>query len=185
MIDELFEELTDKMEKTLAILNRDFSRVRTGRASVTLLDGIRVDAYGTQMPLNQVASLSVPESRLIVIQPWDNGLISHIERSILKSDLGLTPMNDGKIIRVSIPALTEARRKELVKVVKKLTEENKVAIRNARRDANEMLKELKKDKGISEDELFKHQEKVQKLTDGYISQADKVCVDKEKEIMEF
>ncbi|MBF0552195.1 MAG: ribosome recycling factor [Deltaproteobacteria bacterium] len=185
MIDGLFDELNDKMEKTLAILNRDFSRVRTGRASVTLLDGIRVDAYGTQMPLNQVASLSVPESRLIVIQPWDNGLISHIERLLLKSDLGLTPMNDGKIIRVSIPALTEARRKELVKVVKKLTEENKVAIRNARRDANEMLKELKKDKEIAEDELFKQQERVQKLTDGYISQADKLCADKEKEIMEF
>jgi ribosome recycling factor len=152
---------------------------------LALLDGIKVDYYNVPTPLNQVASLSVPESRLIVISPWDSSAIGNIEKAIQKSDLGLTPSNDGKIIRLAIPPLTEERRKDLVKVVKKMTEESKVKIRNHRRDANEELKTLKKDNKISEDELFSSQEDVQKLTDKYIEKSDAVLAVKEKEIMEI
>ena len=162
MTELIFEELKDNMEKGIAALEKSFSKVRTGRASIALLDGIRLEYYGTQTPLNQVATLSVPESRLIVISPWDSSVIGLIEKAIQKSDLGLMPSNDGKVIRLSIPALTEERRKELVKVVKKMSEESKVNIRNIRRDANEQLKDLKKDNTLSEDELFRHQEEVQK-----------------------
>lgn len=185
MIDEIFEDLKDRMGKSIESLKREYSRLRTGRASISLLDGIRVSYYDTPTPLNQMASLAVPEPRLIVIQPWDKTAIEDIEKAILKSELGLTPMNDGKVIRISIPPLTEERRKELVKVARKMSEENKVSIRNIRRDANEMLKDLKKEKEIAEDDLFRSQEEVQKATDQFISQVDELCAAKEKEILEI
>lgn len=185
MVDEIFEDLKDRMGKSIESLKREYSRLRTGRASVSLLDGIRVSYYDTPTPLNQMASLAVPEPRLIVIQPWDKTAIEDIEKAILKSELGLTPMNDGKVIRISIPPLTEERRKELVKVARKMSEENKVSIRNIRRDANEMLKDLKKEKEIAEDDLFRSQEEVQKATDQFISQVDELCAAKEKEILEI
>jgi ribosome recycling factor len=185
MVDEIFEDLKDRMGKSIESLKREYSRLRTGRASISLLDGIRVSYYDTPTPLNQMASLAVPEPRLIVIQPWDKTAIEDIEKAILKSELGLTPMNDGKVIRISIPPLTEERRKELVKVARKMSEENKVAIRNIRRDANEMLKDLKKEKEVSEDDLFRSQEEVQKATDQFISQVDELCAVKEKEILEI
>jgi ribosome recycling factor len=185
MVDEIFEDLKDRMGKSIESLKREYSRLRTGRASVSLLDGIRVSYYDTPTPLNQMASLAVPEPRLIVIQPWDKTAIEDIEKAILKSELGLTPMNDGNVIRISIPPLTEERRKELVKVARKMSEENKVALRNIRRDANEMLKDLKKEKEITEDDLFRSQEEVQKATDQFISQVDELCAAKEKEILEI
>ena len=173
------------MEKSLDSLKREFSKVRTGRASISLLDGIKVDYYGTQTPLNQLATLSVPEPRLITIQPWDAAVIKEIEKAIMKSDLGLTPANDGKLIRVSIPPLTEQRRVDLVKVVKKMAENCKVSIRNHRRDINEDLKQKKKDKEVSEDEFFKGQKEVQDITDNYIKTCDELTQAKEKEILEF
>lgn len=185
MVDEIFEDLKDRMGKSIESLKREYSRLRTGRASISLLDGIRVSYYDTPTPLNQMASLAVPEPRLIVIQPWDKTAIEDIEKAILKSELGLTPINDGKVIRISIPPLTEERRKELVKVARKMSEENKVAIRNIRRDANEMLKDLKKEKEITEDDLYRSQEEVQKTTDQFISQVDELCAAKEKEILEI
>jgi ribosome recycling factor len=181
----IFEELREEMVRAVAALEKSFSKVRTGRASLSLLDGIKVDYYGTATPLNQVASLSVPESRLIVISPWDSSVLGAIEKAIQKSDLGLMPNSDGKVIRLSIPVLTEERRKELVKVVKKMAEECKVKQRNARRDANEQLKSLKKNNEISEDELYKLQEQVQQITDRQIEKADQVLITKEKEIMEI
>lgn len=185
MVDEIFEDLKERMGKSIETLKREYSRLRTGRASISLLDGIRVSYYDTPTPLNQMASLAVPEPRLIVIQPWDKTAIEDIEKAILKSELGLTPINDGKVIRISIPPLTEERRKELVKVARKMSEENKVAIRNIRRDANEMLKDLKKEKEITEDDLYRSQEEVQKTTDQFISQVDELCAAKEKEILEI
>ncbi|HOW57001.1 MAG TPA: ribosome recycling factor [Smithellaceae bacterium] len=185
MKDQIFQKLKEEMEKTISGLEKSFSRVRTGRASVALLDGIKVEYYGTPTPLAQVATLSVPESRLIVIAPWDATIIGAMEKAIQKSDLGLMPSNDGKVIRLGIPQLTEERRKELVKVVKKMAEEGKIKLRNARRDANEELKELKKDNKIAEDELFNAQNEVQKLTDKFIEKTDKVLLTKEKEIMEI
>jgi ribosome recycling factor len=182
---EIMKEMKRKMDRALEVLGQDFSRVRTGRASVALLEGIKIDAYGTAMPISQVASLAAPEPRLLTVQPWDTGLMSDLEKAILRSDLGLTPSNDGKIIRIPIPPLTTERRKELVKSVKKMTEESKVVLRNLRRDANEQLKELKKDKQISEDEAFKAQDEVQKVTDDYIKKLDGLAVEKEKEIMTF
>ena len=154
MKEQIFQKFKDEMEKTISSLEKSFSRVRTGRASVSLLDGIKVDYYGTPTPIAQVATLSIPESRLIVIAPWDATAIGAIEKAIQKSDLGLMPSSDGKIIRLAIPQLTEERRKELVKVVKKMAEEGKVKLRNERRDANEELKDLKKNNKMAEDELF-------------------------------
>lgn len=185
MKEEVLDEAREKMSNSLDALKRDFNRIRTGRASTALLDGIKVEAYDTRMPLDQVASVSVPESRLITIKPWDQSIIGEIEKAILKSELGLTPMNDGKIIRISIPPLTEERRKELAKLARKMAEEGKIAVRNHRREANEMLKELKNDKEISEDEMFKAQEDVQKLTDEFIQKVDDITAEKEKEIIEF
>ncbi len=185
MIESLYQETNDRMGKSITALKNEFKRVRTGRASQTLLDGIKVDYYGTMTPLNQMASISVPESRLITIQPWDVSVIKDIEKAILKSDLGLTPSNDGKIIRISIPPLTEERRKELVKIVNKMCEEHKIAVRNIRRDSNELLKGFKKDGDISEDEAFKAQDHVQKITDEHIKLIDDIYKDKEKEILEF
>jgi ribosome recycling factor len=185
MKNEIMIEMKRKMDRALEVLGQDFSRIRTGRASVTLLEGIKVDAYGTAMPISQVASLAAPEPRLLTVQPWDTALMSDLEKAILRSDLGLTPSNDGKIIRIPIPPLTTERRKELVKSTKKMTEESKVALRNLRRDANEQLKELKKEKQISEDEAFKAQDEVQKVTDDYIKKLDALAAEKEKEIMSF
>jgi len=176
-------DLKSKMEKSIEALRRDLGRVRTGRASLALLDGVRVNYYGVPTPLSQVASLSVPESRTISIQPWDPKIIGEIEKAIQKSDLGLTPLSDGKIVRINIPPLTEERRKELVKVIKRMEEECKVAMRNVRRDANEQLKTAKKDKVISEDEQFKFQDEVQKLMDKSIEKAEEIIKAKEKEIL--
>jgi len=185
MKEEILSELRQKMERTIEALRKDLSKIRTGRASVALLDGIKVNAYETLMPLDQVSSLSVPESRLITIKPWDQSIIGEIEKSILKSELGLTPMNDGKLIRISIPPLTEERRKELAKMAKKMAEEAKISIRNHRREANEMFKELKNEKEISEDEMYKSQDQTQKVTDDFTKKADEIASEKEKEIVEF
>ena len=185
MIEEIYEETRERMGKSAETLKNELKRLRTGRASLSLLDGIRVDYYGAVTPLNQMASLSVPEGRLITIQPWDVLVIKDIEKAILKSDLGLTPSNDGKIIRISIPPLTEERRKELVKIVHKTCEEYKVAVRNIRRDSNELLKGFKKDGDISEDDAFRAQDQVQKITDEHIQLIDDIYKEKEKEILEF
>ena len=185
MTESIYSETREKMTKTVTALENELKKVRTGRASLNLIDGIRADYYGTLTPLNQMASLSVPESRLITIQPCDVTAIKEIEKAILKSDLGLTPANDGKLIRISIPPLTEERRKEIVKLVHKMCEDKKIAIRNTRRDSNEMLKMLKKDGDISEDDSFKAQDKVQKITDKHISLIDDTFKNKEKEILEF
>ncbi|MEN6318980.1 MAG: ribosome recycling factor [Syntrophaceae bacterium] len=185
MKELIFEELNDSMDKAIRAFEKSLSKVRTGRASLSLLDGIKVEYYGVPTPLNQVATLSVPESRLIVISPWDNSVIGSIEKAIQKSDLGLMPTNDGKLIRISIPQLTEERRKELVKVVKRLAEECKINLRNVRRDANDQLKTLKKDNDISEDEFFLYQGEVQEVTNKYIEKTDTILVSKEKEIMEI
>lgn len=185
MIEDIYQDTRVNMDKSAEALKREFKRVRTGRASLSILDGIRVDYYGTPTPLNQMATLAVPESRLITIQPWDVSVIKETEKAILKSDLGLTPSSDGKIIRIAIPPLTEERRKELVKVVSKMCEEHKIAIRNIRRDSNEMLKDLKKDGDISEDEAFKAQDQIQKITDEKIKLLDDITKDKEQEILEF
>ena len=185
MQEEIIKELEDSMEKAITALGKEFGKVRTGRASLSLLDGIKVAYYGEITPLNQVATLSVPEARLITIQPWDISIMGEIEKAIQKSGIGLTPMNDGKVIRIPIPSLTEERRKELVKVVKKMTEDCKISLRNARREANSMLKDLKNEKEISEDELHKLQNEVQKITDGYVSQSDDISRDKEKEVLEI
>ena len=185
MKDEILSEIRQKMNKTTEALERDFKRIRTGRASTALLEGIRVDCYDTQMPIEQVASIAAPESRLITIQPWDLSVIGDIEKAILKSELGLTPANDGKIIRISIPPLTEERRKELAKLAKKMAEENRISVRNLRREANEMFKELKTEKEISEDEFFRSQDDVQKITDQFIKKIDEITSRKEKEIIEF
>ncbi|MEJ2219269.1 MAG: ribosome recycling factor [Desulfobacterales bacterium] len=185
MIDDIYQETRESMGKSIEALERELKRVRTGRASLSILDGIKVDYYGTLTPLNQMATLAVPESRLITIQPWDVSVIQDVEKAILKSDLGLTPSNDGKILRISIPPLTEERRKELVKMVHKMCEDHKVSVRNTRRDSNELLKSLKKDGDISEDEAFKAQDEVQKITDEHIKLIDECFTKKEKEILEF
>ena len=185
MIESIYEETIDKMGKTINSFEKELKKIRTGRASLNVLDGVRADFYGTQTPLNQMASLAVPESRLNTIQPWDISVIKEIEKAILKSNLGLTPSNDGKIIRISIPPLTEERRKDIVKVVKKITEDYKVGVRNIRRDSNEMLKVFKKDGEIAEDDAKKGQEKVQNITDEHIKKIDDMYKEKEKEILEF
>lgn len=184
MSEEIILDMTEKMEKSMEAFRNDLSKIRTGRASISLLDGVKVDSYGAMMPLNQVATLTIPESRMIVIQPWDPQILPGIEKAILKSNLGMTPANDGKIIRISIPQLTEDRRKELVKQVKKTCEDFRVNIRNSRRDAIDHLKKMKKDKEISEDDLFKYQDEAQKETDRFIKMVDEALVDKEKEVME-
>ena len=185
MKDEILSEMRQKMNRTAEALEKDYKRIRTGRASTALLEGIKVDCYETQMPLEQVASIAVPESRLITIQPWDLSIIGDIEKAILKSELGLTPANDGKIIRISIPPLTEERRKELARLAKKMAEENRISIRNLRREANDMFKELKNEKEISEDDFYRSQDEVQKITDEFIKKIDEITSRKEKEIIEF
>lgn len=178
-------EMKQKLEKALEALRGEFAKLRTGRASIALLDGVRVECYGSQMPLNQVATLSVLESRTIVVAPWDKGVMGEIEKAIQKSDLGLQPVNDGKAIRIHIPPLTEERRKDLAKIGKRVAEEARVSVRNGRRDANEAVKKLQKDGKISEDDLKKWEQEVQKMTDQSIAQVDSMLAHKEKEIMEI
>ena len=184
-MDEILLDAEDRMEKAITALERDFGRLRTGRASTALVDNIKVDYYGTVTPMNQLATISIPDSRTITIQPWDKGAFSDVERAIQYSDLGLNPVNDGKIIRISIPPLTEERRKELVKLAKKNVEDCKIAVRNVRRDANEQIKKLEKDKEVTEDECRSGQDDVQKLTDKFVAAADANGAEKEAEIMEI
>jgi ribosome recycling factor len=187
MADNPEEVLSDSekgMEKAIEALQRNFGRVRAGRASLSLVDGVRVEYYGTPTPLNQVASLSIPEPRMITIQPWDKSMIAAIEKAILQSEMDLNPTNDGNLIRIPIPRLTEDRRKELVKVVKAMTEEAKVGIRNVRRDANALLEKLQKDKVLSEDDLRRRKDEVQKLTNRLVERADELLQKKEAEILE-
>lgn len=172
------------MEKAVQAYGRELATVRAGRANASLLDKVTVDYYGAQTPLNQIASITVPEARMLIITPYDKTAIGDIDKAIQKSDLGITPTSDGNVIRIAIPALTEERRKELVKVVRKYSEEAKVAVRNVRRDANDDLKKLEKNGEITEDELRSSTEDVQKLTDEYVAKIDGVTKDKEKEIME-
>ena len=185
MLNDIYKETESKMDKTVVSLETELKRVRTGRASQTILDSVKVDYYGTLTPLNQMATIAIPESRMITIQPWDVTALKAIEKGILKSNVGLTPSNDGKIIRINIPPLTEDRRKDIVKQVHKICEDHKVAARNVRRDSNEMLKMLKKDSEISEDENFKGQDEVQKITDARIKKIDEMYKEKESEILEF
>lgn len=185
MLQDVYKDTETQMQKVIEALKRDFTGIRTGRASVGLLDGITVDYYGTQTPLNQMATLSVPESSLIVIQPWDVSVIKQVEKAILRSDLGITPSNDGKVIRLAVPPLTEERRKELAKLVKKRAEEKKVTIRQARREANDMLKVLEKDKDITEDDRHQGQDQVQKITDAFIKTVEEITAKKEEEILEI
>ncbi len=184
MINEVFQETEDRMKKSVKALEKEIARVRTGRASLLMLDGVKVDYYGTLTPLNQMASIAVPESRMITVQPWDVSAIKEVEKGILKANLGLTPSSDGKIVRISIPPLTEERRKEIAKSARQTCEDYKVAVRNIRRDANENLKSFQKDGDISEDDSFNGQKQIQELTDKYIANIDEVFSAKEKEILE-
>ncbi len=184
MINEVIEETRDRMGKSEAAFEKELSKVRTGRASQAILDGVKVDYYGTQTSLPQMATVSIPESRLITVKPWDVSVINEVEKAILKANLGLTPSNDGKLIRISIPPLTEERRKEIVKTVARTCEDYKVAVRNIRRDSNEMLKELQKEGEISEDDCFSAQKQVQDSTNAVIKKLDNIFVEKEKEILE-
>jgi ribosome recycling factor len=183
-MNEIIREMRDKMAKSIDAYRRELTKIRTGRASLSIFDGIRVTSYGTQMPLSQVATITIPENRMIVIQPWDMQLINVIEKAIMKANIGLNPVSDGKVIRLSIPQLTEERRKDLVKQVKKIGEEFKIQIRNNRRDAIDIAKQMKKDKEISEDDLFILQESAQKETDVFTKQIDDSIEEKEKEVME-
>ncbi len=183
-MDEVLQETKDRMAKSEKAFEKEMAKVRTGRASQAVLDGVVVDYYGTQTQLTQMATVSIPESRLITVKPWDVSVINDVEKAILKANIGLTPSNDGKLIRISIPPLTEERRKEIVKSVSKTCEDYKVAIRNIRRDSNEMLKELQKESEISEDDNFKGQKLVQESTDSFIKRLDRIFENKEKEILE-
>ncbi len=184
MVDDVLNEMKQDMVKSLEAMKQALAKVRTGRASIGIMDGILVDYYGSPTPLNQLATLSVPEARLISIQPWDKGALGPIEKAIMKSELGLTPNNDGNIIRVPIPPLNEERRKELVRMVKKMAEDYKIEMRNHRRDANALLKDLEKDKEINKDEMQKGLDKVQTVTDESIKKVDELLSVKEKEILE-
>ncbi len=184
MAHDVIEHLKEKMESSVEAFKRDLVRIRTGRASLSLLDGIRVDAYGSMLPLDQVGTLTIPESNMIAVKPWDPQMLPVIEKAILASDLGLTPASDGNVIRLSIPPLTEERRKELVKQVKKLAEEYRVAVRKVRREANDTLKKQKKNKEIAEDDMYRLQEEAQKETDRFVKKIDEIAATKEKEVME-
>jgi len=185
MFEDIKKDANERMTKCIVSLREHFKRMRTGRANVGLLDGMHVEYYGADMPLNQVANVAVEDARTLTITPWDKSMVPAIEKAILKSDLGLTPATAGTVIRLPLPAMTEERRKELVKTVKRMGEEAKVALRNLRRDANEQVKDLKKEKQVSEDEAHRAQEEVQKITDEYIKKVDLQAADKEKEIMSF
>jgi ribosome recycling factor len=184
-MESVLKDCDKKMDKAILNLEKEFSRLRTGRASTGLVEGVTVDYYGTLTPLNQLASISIPDSRTISIQPWDRNAFSSVEKAIMKSDLGLNPVNDGKVIRISIPPLTEERRRDLVKIAKKYAEDAKIAIRNIRRDANDVIKKMKNNKELNEDEMHKGQDEVQKITDSYVEKSDQVLEIKEKEIMEI
>lgn len=184
MPNQVIQNAKERMSKSIGQLKKELASLRAGRATPALLDKIQVDYYGSPTPINQLANIHTPEPRLLTIQPWDKTSLPDIEKAILKSDLGLTPTNDGSIIRIAIPALTEERRAELVKMVRKYGEEAKVAVRNVRRDANEDIKKIEKEGTISEDESRRHQEAIQKLTDENISMVDQVVAEKEKEVME-
>lgn len=183
-MNTMIDTVKEKMAASIEAYRRELSRIRTGRASISLLDGIRVQAYGSPMPLNQVATVTIPESRMIVIQPWDTELLPAIEKAIFSSDLGLNPSGDGKMIRISIPQLTEERRRDLVKNVKKISEEYRVAVRNIRRDTIDLLKKQKSNKEIPEDDFFRLQEEIQQVTDKFVKQIDDILAEKEKEVME-
>jgi len=181
-VKEIIHDTETKMKKTVESTQREFSAIRTGRASTALLDNVKVDYYGATTPLRQLAAVSTPDARLIVIQPWDKNAMAEIEKAILKSDIGITPTNDGKVIRLSMPSLTQERRSELDKVLKKIAEDGRVSIRTGRHSAIEHVKKLEKDKTATEDERFKAQEDIQKLTDKYIKEIDTNLAAKEKEI---
>jgi len=183
MVEETIGDVEERMKKSIGNLQREFTSIRTGRANPGMFEGIKVAVYGSEMPLNQVATISCPEARLVVIQPWDKGNLGEIERSILKSDLSLNPSNDGNLIRIQIPDLTEERRKEYVKHAKSKAEDCRVAIRNVRRDGNDMIKALEKDKEISEDDSKSALDRIQKLTDKFIAEVQKITDNKEKEIL--
>lgn len=182
---ELIDDCKARMDKALQTLSKDFSKLRTGRASSSLIEDIKVDYYGTPTPMQQIASISIPDSRTIAIQPWDKNAFAAIEKAIQKSDLGLNPVNDGKLLRIVMPPLTGDRRKELAKVAKKYTEDAKVAIRNIRRDLNDTLKKLKTDGDASEDEMHRLLDEIQKITDAHVAKADTLLEEKEKEITEI
>lgn len=184
MMQDIINETNERMNKAIDVLKKDYATLRAGRATPAILDKIQVDYYGVPTPINQMAKIAVPEPRILTIQPWDKSGLADIERAILKSDLGLTPNNDGSIIRLNIPQLTQERRSELVKVVKKKAEECRVAVRNVRRDANEQLKMMKKEGEISEDEERRAEEEIQKMTDKHVKDIDHVLEVKEAEIME-
>ncbi len=184
-VDKIFEETEQHMEKSIEMAETELSTIRTGKATPTLLDTIKVDYYGAMVPLKQVANIAVPDPKLITVQPWEKPLVAEIIKSIQASGLGLNPQSDGNFIRIPLPALTEERRHELVKTVKGLVEESKVAVRNIRRDANERLKKLEKSHDISEDEHHRYHKEIQDLTDGSIKKLDEVLESKEKEILEF
>jgi len=184
-IKKVHSDTEERMKKAVEAISRELSTIRTGRATTALLEGIKVDYYGTMTPLNQIASISIPDPRLLVIQPWEKKMITEIAKAIQRSDLGLNPLTDANVVRLPIPPLTEERRKELVKIVKRIAEEGKIAVRNIRRDANEKFKQAEKDKEISEDESRKAQENVQELTDKFIEQIDELFNKKEKEVMEI
>lgn len=183
-LQEILKDVENKMKKTVEATEREFSTIRTGRANSSLVEGVRVDCYGTSMPIRQLASISTPEPRLIVIQPWDKSIMEDMEKAILTSELGITPNNDGKAIRISVPPLTKERRDELSKILKKITEEGKISLRTARRVANDSIDKLEKDKTISEDDKFKYKDDIQKLIDKYSKEVDKHLEKKEKEIHE-
>ncbi len=184
MIEDVMAELEERMKKTIQDLKLKLAKVRTGRASAGLVEEIKVDYYGTPTPIKQLGNITIPEPRLIVIKPYDPNVLKEIEKAILNSDLGLNPHNDGKVIRVPIPELTEERRKELVKVVRKIAEEHRVAIRQERKDAIEKLRKMEKEKEITEDDLHRAQDKVQEKVDEAIEEIDELCKKKEEEIME-
>lgn len=185
MMDETLADSRRRMEKAVEALKKELNKIRTGRATTSLLDDIKVDYYGTPTPLSQVGTLAVPEPRLITIQPWEKNLLPEIEKAIQRSDLGLNPNSDGLLIRIAFPPLTEERRKEMVKVTKRMAEDAKVAIRNIRRDANESLKSMEKEKEISEDDLKRGEKNVQELTDQMVAKVDEVTSHKEAEVMEI
>ncbi|MFP4442714.1 MAG: ribosome recycling factor [Spirochaetia bacterium] len=184
MMQDVKKSAESRMKKTVKALHEEFNTIRTGRASSALFDKIKVDYYGNPSPLNQVATISTPEARLVVIQPWDKSVINDIEKAIQKSELSVNPMNDGKVIRISIPPLTEERRKDYVKMAKNMAEQSRISIRNIRRDANDELKEAQKSGDISEDEAKRGEDEIQKITDTYIDEINSVLEEKEKEIME-
>lgn len=183
MVDEIIPDVEERMKKSINNLQKEFAMIRTGRANSSMFDGVKVEVYDSIMPLNQVATISIPEPRLVVIQPWDKGNLGEIEKAILKSDLSLNPSNDGNLIRIQIPDLTEERRKEYVKLAKQKAEDCRIAIRNVRRDGNDMIKDLEKDKEISEDDGRTALDEIQKITDKYIKDVQQYIDNKEKEIL--